>query len=175
VWVLHIYDWAGGDTGSLASWELCFDAPSGPVTYCTAGTSSNGCIPSISATAQPSASLAHACSISIANVEGQKFGIVFYGVNQTGFTPTPWATGSTSFLCVKGPTQRTGTNNSNGTSGSCNGAFALNWNAYQAANPTSVGNPFSAGNHVYVQGWYRDPPAPKTTNLSNAIDLTMTP
>jgi subtilisin-like proprotein convertase family protein len=175
VWTLTFYDWAGGDTGYLTSWELCFDTPSGPTAYCTAGTSTNGCVPAISASAQPSATLAHPCSISIANVEGQKFGIVFYGINNTGFNPTPWANGSNSFLCVKGPTQRTGTSNSGGTINACDGALNLNWNAYQTANPGSVGNPFSVGNHVYVQGWYRDPPAPKTTNLTNALDMTVTP
>jgi subtilisin-like proprotein convertase family protein len=174
-WILHIYDWYAGDIGSLTSWELCFNAPTGPAVYCTAGTSSNGCVPAISANAQPSVTLAHPCSIAIANVEGQKFGIVFYGVNNTNFSPTPWANGSNSFLCVKGPTQRTGTTNSGGTITQCNGVLNLNWNTYQTNNPGSVGNPFSVGNHVYVQGWYRDPPAPKTTNLTNALDMTMTP
>jgi hypothetical protein len=150
-------------------------APAAPSSYCTAGTSTNGCVPAISATAQPSASLASACSISISGLEGQKFGIIFYGINNTGFVPTAWGVGSTSFLCVKGPTQRTGTANSGGTIAACNGALSLNWNAYQTANPGSVGNPFAAGNHVYVQGWYRDPPAPKTTNLSDALDMTMQP
>jgi hypothetical protein len=100
---------------------------------------------------------------------------VFYGINQTGFTPAPWAAGSTSFLCVKGPTQRTGSVNSGGTINLCNGVLTLNWNAYQSGNPTAVGNPWSAGNKVYVQGWYRDPPAPKTTNLSNALEMTYQP
>jgi hypothetical protein len=26
-----------------------------------------------------------------------------------------------------------------------------------------------------VQAWFRDPPAPKTTNLSNAVELTVQP
>ena len=175
-WNLIFYDWyVGGDDGSLLSWDLCFDAVSNPTPFCTAGTSTHGCVPAISATAQPSASLAHACNISIANIEGQKFGIIFYGVNNTGYSPLPWAVGSSSFLCVKGPTQRTGSVSSGGTLNACDGVLSLNWNAYQIANPTSVGNPFSSGNHVFVQGWYRDPPAVKTTNLSNALDMTMTP
>jgi len=175
-WNLVFYDWyVGVDDGNLASWDLCFDVQSGPTTYCTAGTSTNGCVPSISASAQPSATLAHACNVTIASVEGQKFGIIFYGINNSGFTPAPWSAGSSSFLCVKGPTQRTGSVGSGGTIGLCNGALTLDWNAFQTANPLSVGNPFSSGDHVYMQGWYRDPPAPKTTNLSNALDLTMTP
>ena len=144
-----------------------------PVSFCTAGTSTNGCVPAISASAQPSVSFANACTISIANVEGAKSGILFYGISQTGFSPTIWAVGSTSLLCVKGPTQRMNVTNSGGTDGLCNGVLNQNWNAYQTANPSALGNPFVAGNKVYVQGWYRDPAAVKTTNLSNALELTM--
>jgi hypothetical protein len=175
-WNLIFYDWyVGSDDGALASWDLCFDVSPNPTAYCTSGTSTNGCVPSISATAQPSATLAHSCNISIANVEGQRFGIIFYGINNTGFTPLVWSPGSSSYLCVKSPTQRTGSISSGGTNNACDGVLSLNWNAFQSANPGAMGNPFSAGNHVYVQGWYRDPPAPKTTNLSNALDMTMTP
>jgi len=175
-WNLIGYDWyVAVDGGAWASWDLCFDAPSGPVTYCTAGTSTNGCVPAITANAQPSVSQAHACNITIANVEGQKFGIIFYGINNSGFTPTPWAASSTSFLCVKGPTQRTGSIGSGGGIGLCNGTLSLDWNAYQTANPLSVGNPWSAGDKVYTQGWYRDPPAAKTTNLSDALEMTYVP
>jgi len=174
-YTLSIYDWAGGDSGSLTSWELCFNTPSGPLAYCTAGTSTNGCVPAISANAQPSVSQATSPIITIANVEGQKFGIVFYGIDNSGFVPTPWSGSSTSFLCVKGPTQRTGSTGSNGTILLCDGSLSLNWNAFQAANPLAVGNPWTAGDKVYVQGWYRDPPAPKTTNLSDALELTYVP
>jgi len=148
---------------------------SAPISYCTAGTSTHGCLATISANHNPSVAHANPCNISITNVEGQKFGIVFYGINQTGFSPTPWAVGSSSFLCVKGPTQRTGTGSSGGTINLCDGVLALDWNAYQSAHPTAVGNPWSIGNHVFVQGWYRDPPAPKTTNLSNAVEMTYVP
>jgi subtilisin-like proprotein convertase family protein len=175
-WNLLAFDWyQPADVGSFTSWDLCFDLPSGPTAFCTAGTSTNGCVPSITANAQPSATQATAPLITVNNVEGQRFGIIFYGINQTGFTPSPWAVGSSSYLCVKGPTQRTGTSNSGGAVNACNGALALNWNAFITANPGAVGNPFSAGDKVYVQGWYRDPPAPKTTNLSNALELTVQP
>ena len=60
----------------------------GPVAYCTAGTSTNGCTPAISANAQPSVTLATSCVISVAGVEGQKSALIFYGVNNSGFTPT---------------------------------------------------------------------------------------
>jgi hypothetical protein len=164
--------------GFLDMDDLTYDSGSGgqpPTAYCTSGTSSGGCVPSISANNNPSATLASPCTVSIANVESLKSGIVFYGINQAGFTPHPWGSGSNSFLCVKSPTQRTGVQNTGGTSGGCNGTLTFNWNAYQTAHPTSLGNPFSAGSKVYVQGWYRDPPATKTTSLSNALELTVVP
>jgi len=177
-WTLSIYDWfIGADGGTLASWDLCFDGAGGsaPTTFCTAGTSTNGCVPAISATAQPSATLASACVINVANVEGQKSGLVFYGINNTGFSPFAWSVGSSSFLCVKAPTQRMATQSSGGTNGACNGSLTQDWNAYQSGNPTALGNPFSTGGKVYAQAWYRDPPAPKTTNLSDGLELTMLP
>jgi hypothetical protein len=164
---------ADGFTDTLYDIDTGFSVQ--PIVYCTAGTSTHGCTASIAANDNPSVTHANACNISIGNVEGQKFGIVFYGINQMTFTPTPWANGSTSFLCVKGPTQRTGTANSGGTLNTCGGALALDWNAYQTANPNALGNPWTVGHKVYVQAWYRDPPAPKTTNLSNAVQLTYIP
>ncbi len=151
------------------------DCPTEPTVYCTAGTTTNGCNAAISGAAQPSASLASACIINVANVEGQKQGLIFYGVNNTGFTPSLWGAGSTSFLCVKSPNQRTGAQTSGGTANQCNGALTLDWNTYQVANPGALGNPFSVGSKVYAQAWFRDPAAPKTTNLSDGLELTLVP
>lgn len=145
-----------------------------PLVYCTAGTTTNGCVASISASAQPSATYANPCQIAVANIEGQKLGLVFYGTDNTGYLPLQWGAGS-SFLCLKSPTQRSATQNSNGTANACDGSFTLDWNAYQLANPGTLGNPFSAGDKVFVQAWFRDPPASKTTNLSDAVELTCVP
>ncbi|NUP96827.1 MAG: hypothetical protein HUU28_11760 [Planctomycetaceae bacterium] len=80
-WTLTIYDWAGGDVGVLGEWKLCFDSgPAVPVAFCTAGTTTNGCAASISANANPSASLAGPCNITVTNVEGQKSGLIFYSI-----------------------------------------------------------------------------------------------
>jgi hypothetical protein len=147
---------------------------SGPVSYCTAGTSTAGCNATLTASAQPSVTQANPCVLTTSNVEGQKSGILFYGIDNTGYSPAQWGTGS-SFLCVKAPTQRTTTQSSGGTLGLCDGVIALDWNAYQLANPTSLGNPFVAGAKVYAQCWYRDPPASKTTSLSDAVEMTYAP
>jgi subtilisin-like proprotein convertase family protein len=175
-WTLEIYDWfIAADNGSLVGFDLCFAAPVAPVAYCTAGTTTNGCNASISGSANPNAANTTQVTINVASVEGQKQGIFFYGINNTSFTPVPWSPGSTSFLCVKGPTQRAGSQGSGGTTNACNGAFSLDWDAFVTANPTAVGVPFAAGDKIFVQAWFRDPPAPKTTNLSNAIEMTVQP
>jgi len=149
-----------------------FAAPT-PLVYCTAGTTTNNCTPAISASAQPSVTAANPCSIAIANVEGQKSGLIFYAI--AGSQALPWSTTSTSFLCVKTPTQRSLAQNSGGTNGMCDGSLTLDWNAFQAANSGALGNPWSVGDKAYVQGWFRDPPAPKTTNLTDAVELTYVP
>lgn len=146
--------------------------PPGPVSYCTAGTTTNGCLASISADNNPSVSMANACNITVAGVEGQKSGLLYYGLAQNAGV---WCAGGSSVLCVKSPSQRTGTQSSGGTAGACDGSMTLDWNAYQTAHPAALGNPFAAGSTVDVQGWFRDPPACKTTNLSDAIEMTYDP
>jgi hypothetical protein len=171
-WTLKVYDTCtAADFGFLTSWELCVTGPVAPVAYCTAGTTTNGCAAAISANANPSVSLANACNISVTNVEGQKSGLIFYSI--TGQAGVAW--NASSFLCVKAPTQRTGTQTSGGTVNTCTGSLSLDWNAFQTANPGSLGNPWSAGDTVQVQAWFRDPPAGKATNLSNAVELTYVP
>jgi formylglycine-generating enzyme required for sulfatase activity len=145
-----------------------------PTTYCTAGTSTNGCTPSINANVQPNTANSAGCVITTSGVEGQKQGIVFYGVDNSGFAPVLWGAGSSSFFCVKSPVTRVGAPlNSGGSAGQCDGLFTIDWDAFQVANSTALGNPWVLGDKVFVQSWYRDPSAPKTSNLSNALELTL--
>ncbi len=44
-----------------------------------------------------------------------------------------------------------------------------------ANSPGVLGQPFSAGDTIWVQAWFRDPPSPKTTNLSNGLEFTLQP
>ncbi|NUP96695.1 MAG: hypothetical protein HUU28_11080 [Planctomycetaceae bacterium] len=164
---------AVGSVGSSNILGLVWLPPAAPpvVSYCTAGTTTNGCAATITASAAPSVTAANACNISVANVEGQKSGLIFYSI--TGQNAGVW--NATSFLCVKSPTQRTGTQTSGGTVDTCDGTLSLDWNAYQAGNPTALGQPWSAGDTVQVQAWFRDPPAGKATNLSDAIEMTYLP
>jgi hypothetical protein len=144
-----------------------------PVNYCTSGTTSNGCNAQISASANPNVAHSNACNISVSSVEGQKSGLIFYGLVRHNIAWCP--VGGSSYLCVKTPTQRTPSQNSGGTVGACDGSYALDWNAFQLTNPGGLGTPFTGGSVVDLQCWFRDPPACKTTNLSDAIELTYAP
>jgi hypothetical protein len=146
-----------------------------PTAYCTAGTTSHGCVPSIGATGAPSATAANGFTITVSAVEGQRSGLVFYGIDNGGFTPLPWSSASTSFLCVKPPVQRTPALNSGGTPALCDGVLSVDWNAFVFGTPGALGAPFAGGEHVHAQGWFRDPPAPKTTNLSDGLSFFVGP
>jgi hypothetical protein len=161
-----------GNVGTSVMKTFTSSCTSG-VAYCTAGTTSNGCVPSISGSGTPSLSASSGFTIHVANVEGLRQGILFYSV--TGRQAMPWAVGSTSFMCVMQPTQRTGVQNSGGTTGQCNGTLQVDWLAFLAANPGALGAPFTPGRLVNVQAWFRDPPAPKTTNMSNALEFAACP
>jgi subtilisin-like proprotein convertase family protein len=172
VWKLTCYDWCVAyDDGYLSAWELCFNAPATPQSYCTAGTSTNGCTATISANANPTVSRSAPCNLTVTNIEGQKSALVFYSVS--GAQAVQWNT--RSLLCVKAPTQRTTVQNSGGSIAGCNGSIQLDWNAFQAANPGALGAPWSVGDKVWLQAWHRDPPAGKSTNLSNALEMTYLP
>ncbi|MFM7295969.1 MAG: FG-GAP repeat domain-containing protein, partial [Planctomycetota bacterium] len=114
-----------------------------PISYCTAGTTTNGCVATLSASGTPSASATSGFTLSASNVEGQKQGLFFYGL--AGRNATVWKPGSTSFLCVKSPTQRMTTLASGGTNNACNGSFSLDWLTWLAANPAAQGQPLGAG------------------------------
>lgn len=144
-----------------------------PLNYCSTSTTSVGCNPAISASANPNVAHSAPVNIAVSNLEGQKSGLIFYGI--TGRVAANWCAGGTSTLCVKAPTQRTTLQSTAGTNGVCDGALSLDWSAFMLANPAALGNPFSAGTVVDVQGWFRDPLSCKTTNLTDAVELTYQP
>jgi hypothetical protein len=141
-------------------------------TYCTPSVTTHGCVSSISGSGTPSASATSGFSLTLANTEGQKTGLFFYGL---GATVQPWGVGSLSYKCVTSPTQRTPAIVSGGTSGACDGNFSTDWNAWRSANPGALGSPFAAGEVIYAQCWFRDPPAINATNLSDGIAFTLCP
>ena len=139
-------------------------------TYCTSGTSVQGCVPSISGSGIPSVDAGSGFSIGVATLPGNRSATIFYGFYPAS---TPWATNSPSYLCVAQPVQRTTTMNTGATSASCNGSLQLDFNAWITANPNALGNPFIPGQTIRAQAWFRDPAAPAQTNLSNALAFTL--
>jgi len=144
--------------------------------YCTAGTSLSGCLPTISGAGIPSATAAAGFSISLTGSEGNKQGLMFYGINGQLLSGAPWGVGSSSTLCVKAPTQRTPLQPLSGTVGNCDASYTIDWNSYMASNPGAVGNPRSIGQSYDAQYWYRDNTAAiKSTSLSDALHFTLAP
>jgi hypothetical protein len=153
---VHVYD-----LGELAS-------------YCTAGTTTHGCHAHISLDGVAKISGSAPALLTTTGVEGGSTGLIFIGASTTA---APWAPGSTSTLCVAQPLARippevvTG-----GTSGSCRGALITDINGYLAAHGGALnGQPILAGTSVHAQAWFRDPPAPKSSNLSDALTFTFAP
>ncbi|MFM7297255.1 MAG: hypothetical protein ACKO4Q_08540, partial [Planctomycetota bacterium] len=59
-------------------------------TYCTAGTSVQGCLPQISGVGIPSADAGAGFQVGVSGLPGQRYGTLFYGFYSF---VTPWAPG----------------------------------------------------------------------------------
>ncbi|NUP97310.1 MAG: hypothetical protein HUU28_14205 [Planctomycetaceae bacterium] len=142
--------------------------------YCTAGTTTNGCTATMGFTGAPLLSLgAGGFNVNCTGIEGSKTGLIFYSIS--GPAALNWGT-SSSFLCVKSPNQRSGTVPTGGTANACDGQISLDFFDFITnVNPGALGVPFSAGNQAWFQCWFRDPPSPKTTMLSDALEVTFAP
>jgi Tol biopolymer transport system component len=140
--------------------------------YCTAGTTVAGCVPAIRGEGAPSSVASSGFDIVVDNVPTQKMGLIFYGTSAIP-QPQPWALGSTSYLCIFYPVNRTGAQSSGGSTGPCDGELRVDFNAWRTANPNALGSPCVAGQVFYAQGWFRDSGAAKGTNLSNGLRFTL--
>lgn len=140
--------------------------------FCGTSTSQNGCTPTMSATGFPSASGASGFTLTMDGLDGQRPSSMVYGLTQVSVA---WAIGSSSVRCAGFPWSRVTSGVASGTLGQCDGAYSLDWLAFMAANPFAQGQPLTAGATFYIQGWYRDPGAPKNSNLANAVSFTLCP
>jgi hypothetical protein len=154
-----------------------FDVSDSPQAYCTAKTTSAGCVPATSFTGMPSASASSGFVVSCSQVRNQKNGLVFYGVNGSANLPFQGGT-----LCVAVPQVRTPIQSSGGNpspADDCSGSFALDMNAY--ASGALGGAPLPAlsvaGTTVHCQFWGRDPgfAPPQNTMLSNGLRYVVLP
>jgi hypothetical protein len=138
--------------------------------YCTAGVSASGCQALLSSSGLASASEPSGFELIATGVEGNKNGILFFGVN--GRQAAPWGNGS-SYRCVVPPVSRAGLLIGSGTAGACDGAFVQDLNALWCPGcPKPLANP-GAGALVQTQLWYRDPKSTSNqpTSLSDALEL----
>ncbi|MCY3001538.1 MAG: hypothetical protein NTV21_07020 [Planctomycetota bacterium] len=159
--------------GSTARFDNFKVSPEDIASYCDAGVTWNGCAAQLSATSAPRLGGVGSCQLVVDGVEGQRTGLIFYGLASQWL---PWCvSGGTSHLCVSAPLVRTPVQGSGGTAGACDGTFSLDWNAFQLANPDTLGAPFAAGQSVNLQAWFSDPTACRGSSLSTALRLTCVP
>lgn len=170
---LRIYDWAAGNFGSVD--EITVRGTAGsmarPAVYCTTTTTSGGCLPEIKCNFAPSISGTPPVEILVTGLERDRAGILFYGTEPQQI---PWCANGTNFLCVKSPSQRLPTQISAGGPG-CNASMLFDLTAFFNATPTALGLPLLPGDTFYAQAWFRDPPACKTTGLTQGLILVMQP
>jgi formylglycine-generating enzyme required for sulfatase activity len=131
-----------------------------------------GCAPAIRGEGVPDTANATGFEIVVGQMPGQRMGLIFYGMSAIP-QPQPWALGSSSYLCIYYPVARTGARSSGGSAGTCNGELRVDFNTFLAVNPSALGAPFSAGQQLFAQGWYRDPGAAKGTNLSDTLRFSL--
>lgn len=158
----------------------CCEGQWSAVATCPPGVSSvatGSCVMTIAGNGVPSASQNSGFTIDVAVAPNDKQGLVFYGKTKTCFAPVLWGpTGSTSYLCVKAPTQRMTAGNSGNVLGQpCTGSYSVDWNTFMANNAPAVGNPRMVGEAFDAQYWVRDPGTPKTTTLSAAMRFCLAP
>lgn len=138
-------------------------------TYCTSSTSTSGCIATIAGVGAPSVSASSGFELVANDVDAQRQGRFFYGFAAQAL---PWAPNSTSYMCVASPLQRLPVMNSGGAPNSCDGELSIDWNDWRATNSSGS---FNVGAVLYAQAWFRDPLAPRGTNLSDAVTFTLQP
>ncbi|MEO6708699.1 MAG: hypothetical protein ABI054_08060, partial [Planctomycetota bacterium] len=148
-------------------------------TYCSAKLNSLGCLPAISATGDPRASLASGFIVRGSLVRNQVVGLLLYTVNgNQAATPFQCAT-----LCVgPGSVRRTPGTSAGGTllpATDCSGVYSIDMNAFAAG--AAGGNPspalLIAGTRVNAQWWGRDNgfAVPCNTTLTDGLEYGIGP
>lgn len=141
------------------------------LTYCTGKLNSDGCLPFVSTSGIPSAGDPSPFVITAEWVVPGKPGILFNGSLGPRQRPLPGRDPVREPVAVARnatpPVQSSG-----GSGASCSGVLALDFNAWtqSGSNPRLV-----VGTMVNVQAWYRDPPVPSTTGLTDALSFAVCP
>lgn len=155
-----------GDTNGLRDVFVREEYDVAPATYCTAKTSSHGCVPSIVGVGEPSVANPGGFSVTTAQLEQAKNTITFFGTTAFG---NPFQGG---FLCVKPTLFRLGVKNSGGAA-QCQGTVSYTLAELQAHG--SGGATVVPGADVYCQTWGRDPGDSFGSSLSNGVTFMVLP
>ncbi len=146
-----------------------FDTFPEPESFCTAKTSSSGCVGQIGAVGMPSLGLPQPFWILAAGIMNQKVGMALYSTDGPGAAPFSGAT-----LCVQAPVHRGPLQGSNGSpiGNDCTGFFALDFKAWYLLGQDQ--NLFT-GTQIHAQYWYRDPGDPYESGLTDGVRFLWCP
>lgn len=143
-----------------------------PATYCTAKTSSQGCVPAISAVGAPSASAGSGFVIACDDVPSQAVGLLIYSRDAAAAVPFQGGT-----LCLGGAVLRTpgqGAGGSMPPGSDCTGHFDFDFNAWIASGSDPL---LGLDSKVWAQWWFRDNgfAPPNASGLSDAVAFLVCP
>ncbi len=167
--------WAGSTGGDLVAanqggtdaWVARYGGDCGAANYCTALTSTSGCLPSMGSAGSASLASPAGFLVNATNLESGQNGLLYFGT--TGKNNLPFNGGT---LCVKAPHYRLPVQNAGGA-GICGGSIGYTL-AQFLAHPTG-GPLLVGGTHVNCQVWFRDPPAAFTVGLTDGLQFTVCP
>ncbi|MCK6447081.1 MAG: hypothetical protein L6Q99_11885 [Planctomycetes bacterium] len=161
----YAYDMVGGDSNGVSDVFVHDTTQTQPVAYCTGKVTTFGCSPNLVPSGLPSLSQSSGFVLTAEHVPGNKSGIFFYGR-----APLKAAfQGGT--LCVAPPHRRSNVLTSSAAT-ACSGVFLFDFNGWLAAgNDPSV----IAGDTLYGQFWFRDPPSSFDVGFTDAVRFVVYP
>jgi hypothetical protein len=163
----------GDDQMYIDGFSLVTHDGSGVSTYCTAGLSTHGCSATLSAAGSPSAGASSGFVVSAAGVEGAASATFFYGraaASRCRGRRAARASCASRARCSAWA-RATRAERRARAAVSSRSTSRPTW-PRTAARSDNRWWPESAST---CKAWYRDPPAPKSTNLSNALEFTLLP
>ena len=140
----------------------------GTFSYCTAKTSSRGCVPAVSGSGTPSMTSSAPFYIYANQVHNSQFGILVYAY-APDFKPFMGGTLCLGFPLKRVTVQATG---GNGTGKDCSGVLSYDFNTWIASGK-DIG--LASGLTLYAQWWYRDSQDGFGAGLTDGLQFTIQP